>query len=151
MAALFAVQEPTTAGTWLNVFWTFGPTVLALFTVVVIGSMVLRPAGFGSRILSYLCLANPTPRPVLRRLLWRLPIYLLLTLLITSLWVSVPVGLTMLAAYLSFRFVERAPTAAVPPKSRRASCSGARRELTGRAGTLAGFFGNLTRIYILED
>ncbi|MDR6413312.1 hypothetical protein J2808_000028 [Pseudarthrobacter sulfonivorans] len=59
MAALLALTEPTTPGAWFDVFWTFGPTVLALLAAVVIGSLVLRPAGLGSRILSHPWLATP--------------------------------------------------------------------------------------------
>ncbi|MDQ0000534.1 acyltransferase family protein [Pseudarthrobacter sulfonivorans] len=109
VAALFWLEEPTTPGAWFDVFWTVGPAVLALLAAVVIGSMVLRPAGLGSRILSHPWLANPGRDLSYAAYLWHMPIYLLLIPLVPSLWVRVPVAaaLTVLMAYLSFRFVER--------------------------------------------
>jgi peptidoglycan/LPS O-acetylase OafA/YrhL len=109
VAAVFALHEPNETGTWFNVFWTAGPTTLALLSGVVIGSLVLRPAGLGSRILSHPWLANPGRDLSYAAYLWHLPIYLLLIPLIPSLWLRVPLAaaLTVLMAYLSFRFVER--------------------------------------------
>jgi peptidoglycan/LPS O-acetylase OafA/YrhL len=109
VVALFALKEPDEPGTWFDVFWTAGPTALALLAGVVIGSLVLRPAGFASRILSHPWLANPGRDLSYAAYLWHLPIYLLLIPLVPSLWVRVPLSaaLTVLMAYLSFRFVER--------------------------------------------
>lgn len=109
VAAVFGLHEPATPGTWFSVFWTFGPTVLALLAEVVIGSLVLRPAGPASRILSHPWLANPGRDLSYAAYLWHLPVYLLLMPLVPSLWVRVPLAaaLTVLMAYLSFRFVER--------------------------------------------
>jgi peptidoglycan/LPS O-acetylase OafA/YrhL len=109
VAALFVLKEPDAPGTWFDVFWTFGPTALALLAGVVIGSLVLRPAGFASRILSHPWLANPGRDLSYAAYLWHLPIYLLLIPLVPSLWMRVPAAalLTVLMAYLSFRFVER--------------------------------------------
>jgi peptidoglycan/LPS O-acetylase OafA/YrhL len=109
VVALFALKEPDAPGTWFDVFWTFGPTALALLAGVVIGSLVLRPAGLASRILSDPWLANPGRDLSYAAYLWHLPIYLLLIPLIPSLWMRVPAAalLTVLMAYLSFRFVER--------------------------------------------
>ncbi|WP_255771708.1 acyltransferase family protein [Pseudarthrobacter sulfonivorans] len=109
VAAVFALKEPNEAGTWFNVFWTFGPSVLALLAGVVIGSLVLRPAGLASRILSHPWLANPGRDLSYAAYLWHLPIYLLLIPLVPSLWLRVPLAaaVTVLMAYLSFRFVER--------------------------------------------
>lgn len=109
VAAVFALKEPGTPGTWFSVFWSFGPTVLALLAGVVIGSLVLRPAGPASRILSHPWLANPGRDLSYAAYLWHLPVYLLLMPLIPSLWLRVPLAaaLTVLMAYLSFRIVER--------------------------------------------
>ncbi|MDE8668159.1 acyltransferase [Pseudarthrobacter sp. H3Y2-7] len=109
LAAVFLLKEPNETGTWFNVFWTAGPTALALLSAVVIGSLVLRPAGPGSRILSHPWLANPGRDLSYAAYLWHLPIYLLLIPLVPSLWLRVPLAaaLTVLMAYLSFRFVER--------------------------------------------
>jgi peptidoglycan/LPS O-acetylase OafA/YrhL len=109
VAALFVLQEPATPGTWFSVFWSAGPTALALLAAVVIGSLVLRPAGLASRILSHPWLANPGRDLSYAAYLWHLPVYLLLIPLVPSLWLRVPLAaaLTVLMAYLSFRFVER--------------------------------------------
>lgn len=109
VAALFALEEPNKPGRWFDVFWTFGPAVLALLAAVVIGSLVLRPAGLGTRILSHPWLANPGRDLSYAAYLWHMPIYLLLIPLVPSLWLRVPLAaaLTALMAYLSFRFVER--------------------------------------------
>ena len=109
VAALFVLQEPATPGTWFSVFWSAGPTALALLAAVVIGSLVLRPAGLASRILSHPWLANPGRDLSYAAYLWHLPVYLLLIPLVPSIWLRVPLAaaLTVLMAYLSFRFVER--------------------------------------------
>ncbi|WP_320536343.1 acyltransferase [Pseudarthrobacter sp. IC2-21] len=109
LAAVFLLNEPNETGTWFNIFWTAGPTALALLSAVVIGSLVLRPAGPGSRILSHPWLANPGRDLSYAAYLWHLPIYLLLIPLVPSLCLRVPLAaaLTVLMAYLSFRFVER--------------------------------------------
>jgi peptidoglycan/LPS O-acetylase OafA/YrhL len=109
VVALFALKEPDMPGTWFDAFWTFGPTVLALLAGVVIGSLVLRPAGFASRILSHPWLAKPGRDLSYADYLWHLPIYLLLIPLVPSLWLRIPAAavLTVLMAYLSFSFVER--------------------------------------------
>ena len=109
VVALFALKEPNEPGLWFNVFWTGGPTVLALLAAVVIGSLVLRPVGVASRILSHPWLANPGRDLSYAAYLWHLPVYLLLIPLVPSLWLRVPAAaaLTVLLAYLSFRFVER--------------------------------------------
>ncbi|WP_354146390.1 acyltransferase [Arthrobacter sp. 754] len=109
VAAVFALKEPATPGAWFAVFWSAGPTVLALLSGVVIGSLVLRPAGFASRILSHPWLANPGRDLSYAAYLWHLPVYLLLIPLVPSLWLRVPLAaaLTVLMAWLSFRFVER--------------------------------------------
>jgi peptidoglycan/LPS O-acetylase OafA/YrhL len=103
------LQEPATPGTWFSVFWSAGPAVLALLAAVVIGSLVLRPAGLASRILSHPWLANPGRDLSYAAYLWHLPVYLLLIPLVPSIWLRVPLAaaLTVLMAYLSFRFVER--------------------------------------------
>ncbi|MGO4186342.1 acyltransferase family protein [Pseudarthrobacter sp. TAF60_1] len=108
-AALFVLQEPNTPGAWFDVFWTGGPTVLALLAGVVIGSLVLRPAGLASRFLSHPWLANPGRDLSYAAYLWHLPVYLLEIPLVPSLWLRVPLAaaLTVLMAWLSFRFVER--------------------------------------------
>ncbi|MET3143810.1 UNVERIFIED_ORG: peptidoglycan/LPS O-acetylase OafA/YrhL [Arthrobacter sp. UYEF2] len=109
VAAVFALKEPDKPGTWFDVFWTFGPAVLALLAGLVIGSLVLRPAGLASRVLSHPWLANPGRDLSYAAYLWHLPVYLLLIPLVPSLWLRVPAAaaLTVLMAYLSFRFVER--------------------------------------------
>lgn len=109
VAALFALEEPNKPGRWFDAFWSFGPAVLALLAAVVIGSLVLRPAGLGTRILSHPWLANPGRDLSYAAYLWHMPIYLLLIPLVPSLWLRVPLAaaLTALMAYLSFRFVER--------------------------------------------
>ncbi|MET3351273.1 UNVERIFIED_ORG: peptidoglycan/LPS O-acetylase OafA/YrhL [Arthrobacter sp. UYEF1] len=109
VAAVFALKEPDKPGPWFDVFWTFGPAVLALLAGLVIGSLVLRPAGLASRVLSHPWLANPGRDLSYAAYLWHLPVYLLLIPLVPSLWLRVPAAaaLTVLMAYLSFRFVER--------------------------------------------
>jgi peptidoglycan/LPS O-acetylase OafA/YrhL len=108
-AAVFALKEPIEPGPWFDVFWTAGPTTLAVLAGLVIGSLVLRPAGPASRILSHPWLANPGRDLSYAAYLWHLPIYLLLIPLVPSLWLRVPLAavLTLLMAWLSFRFVER--------------------------------------------
>jgi peptidoglycan/LPS O-acetylase OafA/YrhL len=80
-----------------------------LLAGLVIGSLVLRPAGLASRILSHPWLANPGRDLSYAAYLWHLPVYLLLIPLVPSLWLRVPLAaaLTVLMAWLSFRFVER--------------------------------------------
>ncbi|MDI3196314.1 acyltransferase [Pseudarthrobacter sp. AL07] len=108
VVAVFTFKEPDKPGPWFDVFWTFGPAVLALLAGLVIGSLVLRPAGLASRVLSHPWLANPGRDLSYAAYLWHLPVYLLLIPLVPSLWlrVSAAAALTVLMAYLSFRFVE---------------------------------------------
>jgi peptidoglycan/LPS O-acetylase OafA/YrhL len=108
-AAVFVLKEPDTPGAWFDAFWTGGPTTLAVLSGLVIGSLVLRPAGLASRILSHPWLANPGRDLSYAAYLWHLPVYLLLIPLVPSLWLRVPLAaaLTVLMAWLSFRFVER--------------------------------------------
>ncbi|MGN7147552.1 acyltransferase family protein [Arthrobacter sp. SAFR-179] len=109
VAALFLLKEPDTPGDWFNVFWTFGPAALALLSAVLIGSLVLQPAGFLSRILSHPWLARPGRDLSYGMYLWHLPVYLLLMPLIPALplRIALTAVLTVLLAYASFRFVER--------------------------------------------
>jgi peptidoglycan/LPS O-acetylase OafA/YrhL len=108
-AAVFVLNEPNTPGVWFDVFWSGGPTALAVLAGLVIGSLVLRPAGLASRILSHPWLAKPGRDLSYAAYLWHLPVYLLLMPLVPSLWLRVPAAaaLTVLMAWLSFRFVER--------------------------------------------
>jgi peptidoglycan/LPS O-acetylase OafA/YrhL len=109
VAAVFTFKEPDTPGPWFDVFWTAGPTALALLAGLVIGSLVLRPAGLASRSLSHPWLANPGRDLSYAAYLWHMPVYFLLLPLIPLPWVRVPLAavLTVAMAYLSFRFVER--------------------------------------------
>jgi peptidoglycan/LPS O-acetylase OafA/YrhL len=109
VAAVFTFKEPDTPGPWFDVFWTAGPTALALLAGLVIGSLVLRPTGLASRGLSHPWLANPGRDLSYAAYLWHMPVYFLLLPLIPLLWVRVPLAavLTVAMAYLSFRFVER--------------------------------------------
>ncbi|MGN7199509.1 acyltransferase family protein [Arthrobacter sp. SAFR-044] len=109
VAALFLLKEPDTPGLWFNTFWTVGPTALALLSAVLIGSLVLQPAGFLSRILSHPWLARPGRDLSYAMYLWHLPVYLLLIPLIPALplRIALTAALTLLLAYASFRFVER--------------------------------------------
>lgn len=109
VAALFLLKEPDTPGTWFNVFWTAGPAALALLAAVLIGSLVLQPAGFLSRILSHPWLARPGRDLSYGMYLWHLPVYLLLMPLIPELplRIALTAALTVLLALASFRCVER--------------------------------------------
>ncbi|UTT68734.1 acyltransferase [Arthrobacter sp. DNA4] len=109
VAALFLLKEPDTPGAWFNTFWTVGPTALALISAVLIGSLVLQPAGFLSRILSHPWLARPGRDLSYAMYLWHLPVYLLLMPLIPALplRIALTAAFTVLLAYASFRFVER--------------------------------------------
>ncbi len=109
LGALFLLKEPDTPGTWFNVFWTAGPTALALLAAVLIGSLVLQPAGFLSRILSHPWLARPGRDLSYGLYLWHLPVYLLLMPLIPALplRIALTAVLTVLLAYASYRCVER--------------------------------------------
>ncbi|NUT69600.1 acyltransferase [Pseudarthrobacter sp. C4D7] len=109
VAALFLLKEPDTPGAWFTTFWTVGPTVLALLSGVLIGSLVLQPAGFLSRILSHPWLARPGRDLSYGMYLWHLPVYLLLMPLIPALPVRIALTavFTVLLAYASFRCVER--------------------------------------------
>ncbi|WP_190987685.1 acyltransferase family protein [Pseudarthrobacter sulfonivorans] len=108
-AAVFVLAEPNTPGVWFDVFWSGGPTALAVLAGLVIGSLVLRPAGLASRILSHPWLANPGRDLSYAAYLWHLPVYLLLIPLVPALWLRVPLAaaVTVLMAWLSFRYVER--------------------------------------------
>lgn len=109
VAALFLLKEPDTSGAWFNTFWTVGPTVLALLSAALIGSLVLQPAGFMSRIFSHPWLARPGRDLSYALYLWHLPVYLLLMPLIPALplRIALTAALTVLLGYASFRFVER--------------------------------------------
>ncbi|TQJ33529.1 acyltransferase family protein [Arthrobacter sp. SLBN-122] len=109
VAALFLLKEPDTPSDWFNLFWTFGPAALALLSAVLIGSLVLQPAGFLSLILSHPWLARPGRDLSYGMYLWHLPVYLLLMPLIPPLplRIALTAALTVLLAYASFRFVER--------------------------------------------
>ncbi|WP_349034920.1 acyltransferase [Pseudarthrobacter sp. SORGH_AS 212] len=108
VAALFLLKEPDTPGTWFTVFWTAGPTTLSLLAAVLIGSLVLQPAGFLGRVLSHPWLAWPGRELSYGMYLWHIPVYLLLLPLVPSL--SVRVGfaavLTVVLAFASSRLVE---------------------------------------------
>jgi len=109
VAALFLLKEPDSPGAWFNAFWTAGPTALAVLAAVLIGSLVLQPAGFLSRIFSHPWLARPGRDLSYAMYLWHLPVYLLLMPLIPALPLRIALTaiLTVLLAYASFRFVER--------------------------------------------
>ncbi|MFP5312490.1 MAG: acyltransferase family protein, partial [Actinomycetes bacterium] len=109
VAALFLLKEPDTPGPWFSAFWTAGPTALALLSAVLIGSLVLQPGGFLSRILSHPWLAGPGRDLSYGMYLWHLPVYLLLMRLIPALPLRIALAavLTVLLAYASFRCVER--------------------------------------------
>ena len=109
VAALFLLKEPDAPGTWFNVFWTLGPTALALLSAVLVGSLVLQPAGFLSRIFSHPWLARPGRDLSYGMYLWHLPVYLLLMPLIPALplRIALTAALTVLLAFTSFRWVER--------------------------------------------
>lgn len=109
VAALFLLKEPDTPGPWFNAFWTAGPTVLALLSAVLIGSLVLQPAGFLSRFLSHPWLARPGRDLSYGMYLWHLPVYLLLMPLIPDLPIRIALtaAVTVVLAYASFRCVER--------------------------------------------
>jgi peptidoglycan/LPS O-acetylase OafA/YrhL len=109
VAALFLLKEPDAPGPWFNAFWTAGPTVLAVLAAVLIGSLVLQPAGVLSRLLSHPWLARPGRDLSYGMYLWHLPVYLLLMPLIRDLPIRIALtaALTVLLAYASFRCVER--------------------------------------------
>ncbi|WP_457945948.1 acyltransferase family protein [Pseudarthrobacter sp. alpha12b] len=109
VAALFLLKEPDTPGAWFTTFWTVGPMALALLSAVLIGSLVLQPAGFLSRIFSHPWLARPGRDLSYGMYLWHLPVYLLLMPLIPALplRIALTAAATVLLAYASFRFVER--------------------------------------------
>jgi peptidoglycan/LPS O-acetylase OafA/YrhL len=109
VATVFLLQEPHTPGTWFAAFWTAGPAGLSLLAAVLIGSLVLQPAGFMARILSHPWLAGPGRDLSYAMYLWHIPVYLLLMPLIPDLPVRIALAaaLTVLLACASFRFVER--------------------------------------------
>ena len=108
-ATLFLLKEPDTPGAWFTAFWAAGPAVLALLSAMLIGALVLQPAGFAARILSHPWLAKPGRDLSYAMYLWHLPVYLLLMRLIPALplRIALTAVLTVLVAYASFRFVER--------------------------------------------
>lgn len=109
IAAVLMLQEPNKPGAWFDLFWTAGPAILSVLAGLVIGWLVLHPAGFGARVLSHPWLANPGRDLSYAFYLWHMPVYLLMIPLVPSPWVRVPLtaALTVLMAYLSFRLVER--------------------------------------------
>jgi peptidoglycan/LPS O-acetylase OafA/YrhL len=144
LAAVFLLKEPDTPGLWFSAFWTAGPTVLSLLSAVLIGSLVLQPAGFAGRVLSHPWLAGPGRDLSYAMYLWHLPVYLLLMPLIPDLWLraGLAAALTVLLACASHRLVEtpvrrwataRLEPAVVP------SCSGVSQ------GTRAGTGGSRAR------
>ncbi|MHA7289653.1 acyltransferase family protein [Arthrobacter sp. MDT3-24] len=106
---MFTLKEPTTPGAWFDIFWTVGPTALALLAGLVIGWLVLLTDGLISRTLGYRRLSRQGRDLSYGMYLWHLPVYILLIPLVPSLAVRVPLtaALTVLLAYGSFRFVER--------------------------------------------
>ncbi|MCP9001250.1 acyltransferase [Pseudarthrobacter sp. RMG13] len=126
LLAVFFLKEPTDPGAWFDVFWTVGPTALAILAGLVIGWLVLLPEGLVSKILGHRWLSRPGRDLSYGMYLWHLPVFILLIPLVPSLAVRVPLtaALTVLMAYLSFRFVEtpirrwasrRLEPAVVPP------------------------------------
>ena len=109
LAALFLLEEPHTPGLWFSAFWTLGPTVLSLLTAVLLGSLVLQPAGFMARFLSHPWLAGPGRDLSYGMYLWHIPVYLLLMPLVPELplRIALAAALTVLFAWASFRLVER--------------------------------------------
>ncbi|WP_258868653.1 acyltransferase [Arthrobacter sp. RT-1] len=109
VAAVFLLKEPDTPGPWFSVFWTAGPTVLSVLAAVLIGSLVLQPAGFMARFLSHPWLAGPGRDLSYAMYLWHIPVYLLLMPLIPALTLRIALAavLTVLLACASFRLVER--------------------------------------------
>lgn len=109
VAALFLLKEPDTPGPWFNAFWTAGPTVLSLLAAMLIGSLVLQPAGFMARVLSHPWLAGPGRDLSYAMYLWHIPVYLLLMPLIPGLplRIALAAALTVLLAWASFRLVEQ--------------------------------------------
>jgi peptidoglycan/LPS O-acetylase OafA/YrhL len=140
VAAVILLKEPHTPGPWFDAFWTAGPTVLSLLAAVLIGSLVLQPAGFMARFLSHPWLAGPGRDLSYAMYLWHIPVYLLLMPLIPALPVRIALAaaLTVLLACASFRLVERpfrrwANTRLEPAVVRPAPAEMAERELV-RAG-----------------
>ncbi|ELT45923.1 acyltransferase 3 [Arthrobacter nitrophenolicus] len=109
LAALFLLEEPHTPGLWFSAFWTLGPTVLSLLTAVLLGALVLQPAGSMSRFLSHPWLAGPGRDLSYGMYLWHIPVYLLLMPLVQDLplRITLSAALTVLFAWASFRLVER--------------------------------------------
>ncbi|RAX47242.1 acyltransferase [Arthrobacter sp. AQ5-06] len=109
VVAVCTLKEPTTPGAWFDIFWTVGPTALAILAGLVIGWLVLQPDGLTSKVLSHRWLSRPGRDLSYGIYLWHLPVFILLIPLIPSLAVRVPLtaALTVLMAYGSFRFVEK--------------------------------------------
>lgn len=107
-AAMFLFKEPEASNSWFNTFWTAGPTILSLLAALLIGSLVLQPAGFMARILSHPWLARPGRDLSYGMYLWHIPVYLLLMRLVPDLTlrIALSAALTVLVAYASFRLVE---------------------------------------------
>ncbi|BAS10580.1 O-acetyltransferase OatA [Arthrobacter sp. Hiyo4] len=106
--AVFLLKEPTEPGAWFDIFWSVGPTALAILAGLAIGWLVLQPEGLVSKILGHRWLSRPGRDLSYGMYLWHMPVYLLLIPLVPSLAVRVPLtaALTVLMAYGSFRFVE---------------------------------------------
>lgn len=107
-AALFLLDEPHEPGPWFSAFWTVGPTVLALLSAVLIGSLVLQPAGFLGRTLSHPWLAWPGRELSYGMYLWHMPAYLLLMPVVpwAPLRIALTAALTIALAFASSRLVE---------------------------------------------
>lgn len=107
--AVFLLEEPTEPGAWFDIFWTAGPTALALLAGLAIGWLVLLPEGLISKVLGHRWLSRPGRDLSYGMYLWHLPVFILLIPLVPSLAVRIPLtaALTVLMAYGSFRFVER--------------------------------------------
>jgi peptidoglycan/LPS O-acetylase OafA/YrhL len=144
LAAVFLLKEPDIPGLWFSAFWTAGPTVLSLLSAVLIGSLVLQPAGCAGRVLSHPWLAGPGRDLSYAMYLWHLPAYLLLMPLVPDLWlrVALAAALTVLLACVSHRLVEtpvrrwanaRLEPALVPSSSGPATGSGRELATAGRA------------------
>lgn len=109
LLAVFTLKEPNKPGAWFDIFWTVGPTALAILAGLVIGWLVLLPDGLISKVLSHRWVSRPGRDLSYGIYLWHLPVFILLIPLVPSPAVRVPLtaALTVLMAYGSFRFVER--------------------------------------------
>lgn len=105
-AALLAYPEE--AGAWFDVYWIFGPFLLASVATVLIAGLATNPTHLLARIFAHRYLSWPGRHLSYGIYLWHLPLFYLLVPVIDPIFIRLPVAFiaTVVLAFLSARFVE---------------------------------------------